>query len=157
AGINLVRTGTLTETTLVRVPLLGGAPRAVLDHVTFADWSPVDGSIAAVRIVGSEQRLEFPIEHVLASTQGEIAHPRVSPAGDRVAFLAWPVKGDDRGTVVVVDRSGRQQTISSEWESVRGLAWTPSGDEVWYTATRTGIQYELWGAAPGGKERRIYG
>src|SRR5262249_1879832 len=36
AGINLVRTGTLTETTLVRVPLLGGAPRAVLDHVTFA-------------------------------------------------------------------------------------------------------------------------
>jgi eukaryotic-like serine/threonine-protein kinase len=157
AGINPVRTGTLVETTLARVPLLGGAPRPVLDHVTFADWSPADDSIAVVHLVGSEQRLEFPIGHVLASTQGEITYPRVSPSGDRVAFCSWPVKGDDRGTVVVVDRNGRQQTISSAFEGVRGLAWTPSGDEVWYTATMTGTQYEVVGAAPGGKERRIYG
>jgi len=157
AGINPVRTGTLNEATLVRVPLLGGAPRAVLDHVAFADWNPIDGSIAIVRVVGSEQRLEFPIGRVLATTQGEISHPRVSPAGDRVAYLSWPVKGDDRGTAVVVDGTGKQQTISSAWEGVRGLAWTPSGDEVWYTAAGTGTQYEVMGAAPGGKERRIYG
>ena len=68
------------------------------------------------------------------STQGEIGYPRISPTGDRVAFLAWPVKGDDRGTVVVVDRDGHQDTISSAWEGIRGLAWTPNGDEVWYTA-----------------------
>jgi hypothetical protein len=93
---------------------------------------------------------------VLASSQGEITYPRISPAGDRVAFLAWPVKGDDRGTVVVVDRAGRQETISPTWEGVRGLAWPPSGDEVWFTAASAGTQYELWGSAPGRKPRRIF-
>ncbi len=141
AGINLQRRRLDVEATLARVPLLGGAPRPLLEHVTHADWSAADGSIAAVHIVGSEYRLEFPIGHVLASSQGEIAYPRISPAGDRVAFLAWPVKGDDRGTVVVVDRAGRQETISPTYEGVRGLAWTPSGDEVWYTAASAGTQY----------------
>jgi eukaryotic-like serine/threonine-protein kinase len=156
AGISLRRRGLDVEATLARVPLLGGAPRPLLEHVTYADWSAADGSIAAVHLVGSEQRLEFPIGHVLASSQGEITYPRISPAGDRVAFLAWPVKGDDRGTVVVVDRTGHQETISPTWEGVRGLAWTPSGDEVWYTAASAGTQYELWASAPGRKPRRIF-
>lgn len=155
-GINLRRHRLDIEATLARVPMLGGAPRPLLENVIFADWSPVDDSIAAVHIVGSEQRLEFPIGHVLASTQGEFAYPRVSPTGERVAFLAWPVKGDDRGTVVVVDRNGRQETISTTWEGVRGLAWTPNGDEVWYSAASAGTQYELWASAPGRKERRIF-
>jgi hypothetical protein len=156
AGVNLQRRGLGVEATLARVPLLGGAPRPVLEHVTYADWSAADGSVAAVHIVGSEQRLEFPIGHVLASTEGEIGYPRISPAGDRVAFLAWPVKGDDRGTVVIVDRSGHQETISATWEGVRGLAWAPGGDEVWYSAASAGTQYELWASAPGRKERRIF-
>jgi hypothetical protein len=156
AGLNPRRQGLAVEATLARVPLLGGAPRPVLEHVTYADWSAADGTIAAVHVVGSEHRLEFPIGHVLVSSQGEIAYPRVSPAGDRVAFLSWPVKADDRGTVVIVDRTGHQETISPTWEGVRGLAWTPGGDEVWYTAASAGTQYELWASAPGRKERRIF-
>jgi hypothetical protein len=156
AGVSLQRKRLDVEATLARVPLLGGAPRPLLEHVTYADWSAADSSVAAVHLVGSEQRLEFPIGHVLVSTEGEITYPRISPAGDRVAFLAWPVKGDDRGTVVVVDRSGRQETISRTWEGVRGLAWTPGGEEVWYSAASAGTQYELWASAPGRKERRIF-
>jgi Tol biopolymer transport system component len=38
---------------------------------------------------------------------------------------------------------------------VSGLAWTPAGDEVWYTATRTG-DYSIWGSAVGRAERRIF-
>jgi hypothetical protein len=155
-GISLQRRRLDVEGTLARVPLLGGAPRPLLEHVTYADWSAADGSVAAVHVVGSEQRLEFPIGHVLASSQGEITYPRISPAGDRVAFLAWPVKGDDRGTVVIVDRTGHQEMISPTWEGVRGLAWTPGGDEVWFTAASAGTQYELWGSAPGRKPRRIF-
>jgi Tol biopolymer transport system component len=155
AGVNPRRERLGVEATLARVPLLGGAPRPVLEHVTYADWSGTDGTIAAVHVVGSEHRLEFPIGHVLVSSQGEIAYPRISPVGDRVAFLSWPVKGDDRGTVVIVDRTGHQETISPTWEGVRGLAWTPSGDEVWYTAASAGTQYEMWASAPGRKERRI--
>ena len=46
--------------TLAQVPIAGGAPRAILDDVEFADWSP-DGRLAVVRTVGGRCRLEFPI------------------------------------------------------------------------------------------------
>jgi hypothetical protein len=144
------------QTTLVRLPMFGGAMRPVLEHVTFADWSPVDSAIAVVRTVGSQQRLEFPIGTVLFQTEGEIGWPRVSPAGDRVAFLDWPVKDDDRGAVAIVDRKSNRQTISKAWEGVRGLAWTPAGDEVWYTAASVGSDYSIWSAAVGRPERRVY-
>ena len=38
---------------------------------------------------------------VLVKSKARIGFPRVSPQGDRVAFLDWPVKNDDRGTVVM--------------------------------------------------------
>jgi dipeptidyl aminopeptidase/acylaminoacyl peptidase len=155
-GLNPRQLGITREATLVRLPMLGGAPRPVLEHVTYADWSAADGSLAVVRVVGSQQRLEFPIGTVLFQTEGEIGWPRVSPRGDRVAFLDWPVKDDDRGSVAVVDRKGSKQTISRVWEGLRGLAWTPNGDEVWYTAAAAGTQYAIWGGSIGRAERRIY-
>ena len=51
--------------TLARAPLAGGAPRAVLDGVISADWSP-DGRELAVSL-GS--RLEYPIGKVLYETE----------------------------------------------------------------------------------------
>ena len=136
--------GFIVDGTLVRLPLLGGAPREILDHVAYADWSPSGDAIAAVRLVGSQQRLGYPIGQVLVTTEGEIGEPRVSPAGDHVAFFAWPVKNDDRGSVVVVDRSGRQQTIAGPLEAVRGLAWAADGQEVWFGAAASGSNYELY-------------
>jgi Tol biopolymer transport system component len=144
------------EAMLAQAPILGGAPRPVLQDVTFADWSPA-GILAIVRVVGSRQRLEFPPGHVLFETEGEIGWPRISPAGDRVAFLDWPVKDDDRGTVDVVDVAGGvARTISSTREAVRGLAWAPAGDSVWYTASDTGALYGLWRSTLDGRERRVF-
>jgi eukaryotic-like serine/threonine-protein kinase len=147
----------LTETTLVRLPLLGGAPRPVLERVKFADWSPTDDGIMLVRVVGSQERLEFPIGTVLYETEGEIGSARVSPDGNYVAFLDWPVKTDDRGTVAIVDRKGTRHTTSRTWEAVRSLAWTADGREVWFSAAGSGSQYDLWGSGIGRPERRIYG
>jgi Tol biopolymer transport system component len=144
------------EATLAQTPILGGAPRQILDHVTFADWSPTGSGLAVVHVVGSRQRLEFPPGHVLFETEGEIGWPRVSPAGDRIAFLDWPIKDDDRGTVAVVDLSGSRRTISRVWEAMRGLAWAPSGGSVWYTAAASGTNYALWGSTLDGHEHRIF-
>ena len=35
---------------------------------------------------------------------------------------------------MLVDRSGQLRTISSGWESLEGLAWAPSGKEIWFSA-----------------------
>jgi hypothetical protein len=157
-GLNPKRGGGVfgREATLAQAPILGGAPRQVLQDIAFADWSPA-GVLAVVRVVGSRQHLEFPAGHVLFETEGEIGWPRISPAGDRIAFLDWPVKGDDRGTVAVVDtKGGAPQTISRAREGIRGLAWAPAGDSVWYTASDAGSMYGLWRSTLDGHERRIF-
>ena len=47
--------------TLARVPLVGGAPREVLQDVYTADWSPDGNELAVVRRVAGELQLEYPI------------------------------------------------------------------------------------------------
>ena len=141
--------------TLAEAPMLSTSVRPLLERVTFADWSPVDGSLAVVRVSGSHQRLEFPLGHLLFETDGDIGYPRVSPGGDRVAFAEWPVKDDDRGSIAIVGTDGVKHTISRDWEAIRGLAWAADGREVWYTAANSGTRYELWGSTPGGRERAI--
>jgi hypothetical protein len=44
--------------TLARGPLFGASPRPVIGNVTFADWSPADGQLAAV-VIGARERLEW--------------------------------------------------------------------------------------------------
>ncbi|MFZ3211620.1 MAG: protein kinase, partial [Terriglobales bacterium] len=141
--------------TLARAPLVGGAPREVLESVQWADWSPDGNNLAVVRDVGGRNRLEYPLGKVLYETGGWISHPRVSPAGDRIAFLDHPIQGDDSGAVMVLDLSGARRTLSGDWLSLQGLAWSPGGDEVWFTATKIGIDRALYAVTLSGRERLV--
>jgi Tol biopolymer transport system component len=142
--------------TLARAPILGVAPRPMVEHVSSADWQPVTGALAFVHTEASRQHLETQPGTVLSDTEGEFGWLRFSPSGDRIAFLDWPVKHDDRGTVAVVQPGSPKRTISRAWEAVRGLAWSPSGDEVWYTASAEGGAFALYGSTVDGRERIIY-
>jgi Tol biopolymer transport system component len=123
-----------------------------------ADWSPDGRQLAVVRDVNGVRRLEYPVEKVIYSTAGYISHVRVSPSGDRVAFLDHPVRGDNAGLVAVVDQSGRKQTLGSEFLASEGLAWSPSGQEIWFAAARSGsgTKNDLWAVGMDGKERLIW-
>jgi len=46
--------------TLARVPLVGGAPREILEDVEWADWAPDGNTLAVVRHVAGRSRLEYP-------------------------------------------------------------------------------------------------
>ena len=113
--------------TLARAPLSGGAPRAVVEQVQWADWSPDGANLAVVRDVNGKNRLEFPVGKVLYETGGWISHPRVSPRGDMVAFLDHPVQGDDSGSVAVVDLNGKKRILAGEFFSSQGLARSSDG------------------------------
>jgi eukaryotic-like serine/threonine-protein kinase len=130
--------------TLARVPLVGGAPREVMDNVEWADWAPDGNSLAIVRQDQGRHRLEFPPGKLLYEADGWIGHIRLSPKADIVAFIDHPELGDDGGAVAVVDLAGKKTTLSTGWDSVQGIAWSPAGDEIWFTATRTGGDRSLY-------------
>ena len=141
--------------TLARAPLVGGAPREVLEQVQWADWSADGNSLAVVRDFGGRNRLEFPVGKALYETGGWIGHPRVSPKGDLIAFIDHPVQGDDRGTLAVIDLAGHKKNLSEEWYTIQGLAWAPSSNEVWFTASKSGVDRTLYAVALDGKERMV--
>jgi Tol biopolymer transport system component/predicted Ser/Thr protein kinase len=141
--------------TLARAPLVGGAPREVLEQVQWADWSADGTSLAVVRDMGGRNRLEFPVGKPLYETGGWIGHPRVSPKGDQIAFIDHPVQGDDSGSLALVDLNGNKRSLSGEWFTIQGLAWSPDGKEIWFTASKSGVDRTLYAVSMDGKERMV--
>lgn len=135
--------------TLTRTALAGGAPRAELEGVQAADFAP-DGTLLVLRWVDDVARLEFPAGTLLAQTSsGWFSEPRVSPTGDRVAVLEHDGRYDDRGRLVVFDRSGERRWASGEFLTAKGVAWAPSGRSVWATASRDDNTRALWSLSAG--------
>jgi len=141
---------------LAQVPLTGGSPRQIAESVEFADWAPDGKTLAIVRDMGGKRRLEFPLGHVLYETVGWIGHPRVSPKGDTIAFLDHPTQADDQGVVSVVDLAGRKTVLSTGWESEEGLAWSPGGTEVWFSAAQAGLERRIYAVNLSGRQRLAY-
>jgi Tol biopolymer transport system component len=144
--------------TLARVPLSGGTPREVLENVQDADWAADGENMAVVRFVpeNSHWRLEYPVGKVLLDGINWISHPKISPDGKRVAFADHEnTGGDDEGSVAVVDLDGHEKKLASGFVSLEGIVWSAAGDELWFTATRTGSAENLRGVTLAGKERSI--
>src|SRR3954467_1881932 len=142
--------------TLARVPLAGGAPREVVDNVFWADWTP-DGQALVVIRPGPSQggQLEFPSGNVIYSPKGWVSHVRFSPNGALLA-IGDHVPGGDDGRVVIIDAQGNSKASSSYYSSVEGLAWAPSGKEVWFSAVPAGSARSIYALDLSGKERLIY-
>jgi Tol biopolymer transport system component len=141
--------------TLARVPLVGGAPRKILENVEWADWSPDGSTLAVVREEQGRHRLEFPPGKVLYQADGWIGHLRISRKGNTIAFIDHPQLGDDGGAVAVVDLAGKKTTLCTGWDSIQGIAWSPDDDEIWFTATRTGGDRSLYAVDRSGNVRLL--
>jgi hypothetical protein len=129
---------TFGERTLASIPLAGGTRRDRLTGIMDADWIPGGNELAVIRDPGAGHpwTVEFP--------SGKTVHEataawslRVSPDGNRIAFFEGPAifDGATDANVVVIDRSGTKTIVSRNWAAL-GLAWVPSGREIWFTATR---------------------
>jgi WD40 repeat protein len=148
------------EGTLATAHIGAGAPREMLEHVLDADYGPDGETMAVVREVNGKIRLEYPPGKLLYETTGWVSGVRVSPDGQRLAFLDHTFLWDDRGSVAVVDLQGRKQILSEGWSGLEGLAWSPSGDEVWFggsvpagTRNRVGPTQNTYAVTMSGKER----
>jgi predicted Ser/Thr protein kinase len=142
--------------TLARMPLDGGAPREIQEGVRQADWSPDGSQLAIIREVGGKDRLEYPIGKVLREVSGYMSDVRVSPQGDRIVYFEHPRKWDDRGSVNIVDLAGNNFVLSEGYWSERGLAWSPNGEEVLFSASLSGGSFTVYAVTLSGKRRIAY-
>ena len=151
-------TGWTPTGTLAQAPLTGGAARELLEMVQEAVWNADGSALAIVRAEppGGGSRLEYPAGKVIYQTEGWLSHPRFSPEGDEIAFAEHPVKADDKGHISIVDLHGNKRELTSEYPGgVQGIAWTPAGDEIWYTAAEFGANLELRAVSRRGGPSRV--
>jgi len=126
--------------TLATVSLTGTVPKEILDDVSSADWSPDGSQLAVVHYSSGSCRLEFPVGHILYEATGGswISHARISPTGDRIAFLEHPLANDDAGHAVILHLRKRQKTLSKDFSAIVGLAWE-NADDLLFTASEAGV------------------
>ncbi len=139
--------------TLARMPLEGAAPREILEGVREADWSPDGSDLAIIRDVDGKDWLEFPVGKVLCEASGYLSDLRFPPKGDRIAFFEHPIKYDDRGLVAVVDLSGKKTVLSEGYWGEEGLAWSPDGSEVLFSAGTAYNNFKIYAVTLSGRRR----
>lgn len=142
--------------TLARLPGVGGAPREIVDNVWSATWAPDALQLAVVRRVAGKWLLEFPVGHVLFESANQLSFPRISPSGDRVAFVEQRVSFDTAGTVLVIDNAGHRRTVADQWYSVTGLAWAPTPNELWVSGAPRLENDSLWAVGADAPARLLY-
>jgi DNA-binding winged helix-turn-helix (wHTH) protein/sugar lactone lactonase YvrE len=140
---------------LVRVARNKNSITTIADGARDADWLPDGSTLALVRRRGAESLVEFPAGHVVYASRGWIDSLRVSPAGDRVAFFDHPVRDDDGGRLQLADRQGRVTSLTGLWSSAAGLAWSRSGKEIWFSASRQGVTRAVYAVSRAGSIRKI--
>jgi tRNA A-37 threonylcarbamoyl transferase component Bud32/Tol biopolymer transport system component len=122
--------------TLAIAPLGGGTPRETAENIEDADWDAAGTRLAVVRANDSltQSSIEFPVGHSLYKTNHSLRFLRVSPDGQRIAFAEEALARGAGGHVAVVDLNGRVTALTRDWDSVRGLAWSARGNEIYYAA-----------------------
>jgi hypothetical protein len=140
--------------TLAIAPLSGGAPREILEKVFAADWGP-DGKDLAVLRPGDQEEyvLEYPIGHRIYEgppiSPAIVELPRVSPRGDRVAFLEH--QGIGRESLCTVDLQGRRTVLVDG--ACDSLQWAPDGRSLFFSFRHTDDRRDLRSVDLAGHQR----
>jgi len=155
--LNLRSDSFYNQGTLARAPFSGGEPRPMVENVRFADWTPDGSDLAVIVETTKGWQIQSPPGKLLyqGPSAGFLSDLRFSPDGSRIGFLEHPTTSSD-GYVGVVDRRGQKKLLTPWYSSnIQGLAWSPKGDEIWFTGTKSGARNELLAVTLSGRERLI--
>ena len=75
--------------------------------------------------------------------------------GTRLPTSTTRLGATTAGSVALVDRSGKRRNLSESFETAQGLAWSPEGGEVWFTAAKSGSNRAVYAVTLSGKERLL--
>jgi Serine/threonine protein kinase len=128
---------------LAILPAGGGEPEQVIAGVDDAAFAPDGNTFAIIKSVMGEQQLEYPAGQLLYKSSGWMSYPRFSPKGDKIAFFEHPL-GDFSGSIVIFDLTSQKKTdISTDWKSLKGLAWNPKNNEIWFGGSKIGKRFGI--------------
>ena len=141
--------------TLYTAPVAGGPPRAALEGVACADWTP-DGELAVIRIDDDGQRLEVPVGSPKYHFEGIPRGLRIAPDGR----IAMAERGNGFGlswNLLVFDGAARPiKTEVRGFGSTVGMSWDPDGDGVWYESGELAGD-KIFMLGPGGESEVVLG
>jgi DNA-binding winged helix-turn-helix (wHTH) protein/Tol biopolymer transport system component len=157
AGNILVRTSSPAQSTetLQAISSTGKPINLNLTDAQSGDWFPDGRQVALLRRVGLESVVEFPAGHIVYRSSGWLGNLRISADSKFAAFIEHPMRDDDRGFVAIVDRNGSMRRLTADWNSATGLAWSNTGREVWFTASKSGSLRNLYAVSSTGVLRRL--
>jgi hypothetical protein len=93
---------------------------------------------------------------VIYESSKPLGFVRIAPNGKSLAVAQSLGEWGDAGQVLVLDGNGRQVTHSQMYVSLEGVAWPPSGEEVWLAGTTdTGWADAIYALRMNGKERIV--
>jgi hypothetical protein len=141
--------------TLARASLSGGGIRLLLEDTGHADWAPDGRAMALVHFVERRCYLEYPAGRVLHETSEWISRPCVSRDGKRVAFIEHSARGHTDGDICVVEEAGEARVLAASMTSASGLAWSPSGDEIWFSGIDEHRNHGVWAVDLDGRRRTL--
>jgi hypothetical protein len=139
--------------TLARTSVAGGGIRRLMENTGYADWAPDGNSMAVVHFVDRCCRLEYPAGRVIHETPLWISRPCVSKDGKRVAFIQHRARGHTDGDVCVIDEEGQLRVLAPGLTSGWGLAWSPSGTEIWFSGIDENQHHGVWAVDLEGQRR----
>ncbi|MGE5345331.1 MAG: protein kinase domain-containing protein, partial [Acidithiobacillales bacterium] len=139
--------------TLARTSLSGGGIRRLMENAGHADWAPDGHSLAVVHFVDRRCRLEYPAGRVIHDTSEWISRPCVSKDGTRVAFFEHRARGHTDGDLCVIDEEGQVRVLAPSLTSGSGLAWSPSGSEIWFSGIDENQRQGVWAVDLAGRRR----
>jgi hypothetical protein len=128
-----------------------------MENAGHADWTTDGASLAVVQFVGRRCRLQYPAGRVLRETTEWISRPRISKDGRRVAFIEHSARGHTDGDVCVVDQEGRVRVLAASLTCASGLAWSPSGEEIWFSGIDETQRHGVWAMDLDGRRRTLLG